>query len=461
MVSISKLINNGLLLVGQSVFEDVATPQQGSVEQYNLIRFLGGSAPYIQSPGFGIDSVIPDQCTLEQVQLLSRHGERFPTLSKGKDFEKVLDKLNKQKSTFKGPLTFLNDYKYFVEDKSQYALETSPENSEGPYAGTTNQLRHGAYFRKRYNSLFNPNDTLVVFTSNSNRVHRSAEFFARGFLGDQWEDDKVKINTIAEAESQGANSLTPGDSCTNYNEDINEDLVDQFPDDYLQDIVDRLKKDNKDIDIKKKDVKQLFEYCAYEINVKGQSPVCDIFTNEDFVYYGYANDLDKYYTTGPGNNLTAPIGSVLLNASLSLLKDESASNKVWLSFTHDTDIDHFLSALGIYTPKEDLPVDHIDFERTYVHAYIVPQAARIYTEKYKCGSDTYVRYVINDSVKPIKGCSTGPGFSCKIDDYEAYVTNRLSTLNYAQQCGIASNVTLELTFYWDYNEVDYNAELKL
>ncbi|KAK6458869.1 histidine phosphatase superfamily [Scheffersomyces xylosifermentans] len=461
MVYISKLINNGLLLAGQSVFQDVATPQQASVEQYNIIRYLGGSAPYLQSPGNGISTDIPDQCTLEQVQLLSRHGERYPTVKKGQDFEKVLEKLNEQKSTFKGPLAFLNDYQYFVTDKSQYALETTPENSEGTYAGTTNLLRHGAYFRSRYSDLFNSNDTLLVFTSNSNRVHQSAESFARGFLGDQWDDDKVKINIIAEDATSGANSLTPGDSCHKYDEDANEDLVKSFNEDYLQNILDRLKKDNKDIGIKTKHVKDMFEYCAYEINVKGFSPFCDIFTNEDFNYYGYDNDLDKYYTTGPGNNLTATIGTVLLNASLTLLKDDSAKNKVWLSFTHDTDIDHFLSALGIFTPKEDLPLGYIDFDRSYIHAYIVPQAARIYTEKLKCGNDSYIRYVINDSVKPIPECSSGPGFSCKFDDFEKYIESRFNGRDFATQCGLPSNVTSELTFYWDYNTTDYNADLKI
>ena len=46
MVSVSKLLNNGLLLTGQSVFQDVATPQQASVQQYNIVNFLGGSALY-------------------------------------------------------------------------------------------------------------------------------------------------------------------------------------------------------------------------------------------------------------------------------------------------------------------------------------------------------------------------------------------------------------------------------
>ncbi|CAI4832985.1 ADS_G0000030.mRNA.1.CDS.1 [Saccharomyces cerevisiae] len=50
----------------------------------------------------------------------------------------------------------------------------------------------------------------------------------------------------------------------------------------------------------------------------------------------------------------------------------------------------------------------------------VPQGARVYTEKFQCSNDTYVRYVTNDAVVPIETCSTGPGFSCEINDCYDY-----------------------------------------
>ena len=130
MVSVSKLINNGLFLTSQSVFQDVATPQQASVQQYNILNFLGGSAPYIQRNGYGISTDIPAGCEIAQIQLYSRHGERFPTASSGKDYEKIYAKFKNYNGTFKGDLSFLNDYTYFVKDQSNYAKETSPKNSD-------------------------------------------------------------------------------------------------------------------------------------------------------------------------------------------------------------------------------------------------------------------------------------------------------------------------------------------
>ena len=84
MVSVSGLLSTGLLLSGRSVFQDIATPEQASTDSNNIFRYLGGSAPYIQRQGYGISTDIPEGCTLEQVQLYSRHVERFPTVNGGK-----------------------------------------------------------------------------------------------------------------------------------------------------------------------------------------------------------------------------------------------------------------------------------------------------------------------------------------------------------------------------------------
>lgn len=103
-----------------------------------------------------------------------------------------------------------------------------------------------------------------------------------------------------------------------------------------------------------------FDWCAYALNVKGSSKVCDLFSNEEFIRQSYYNDIDNYYSNGPGNQMNLDVGSVYLNSSLRLLQDESANNKIWLSFSHDTDLEIFLAALGIIAPQTDLPTDQFN-----------------------------------------------------------------------------------------------------
>lgn len=472
MVAISKLVTNGLYLANtQSVLQDLATPQQGALEQYNIVNFLGGAAPYRQWDGYGISPDLPDLCTLEQVQLISRHGERYPTKNAGAKYEKVIDKFLKHgnKGNFSGSLEFLNTYVYFGDNgnSSQYALETTNNNSVGPFAGLDDAHRHGIKFREKYGTLYNGSAVLPVFTSNSNRVYHTSVAFTQGFLNQsldaQLTSSQAHFNVIKEDESSGANSLTPADSCTKYDKDVNNDKLAKYNDDYLKTILDRFQKESPSVDlshIKKDDINELFGLCAYEINVRGLSPWCSLFNNDEFLYNGYGNDLSHYYSTGPGNPLSAPIGSVLLNASLELLNKES-SNKVWLSFTHDSDIDNFLSALGLLMPTEDLSIDKIDFARTYVHGKLVPQGARIYLERFLKDGESYVRYLVNESVAPLSDCYSGPGFSCPLSDFNSYITDRLSKYNYTQQCDVDSKVPQELSFYWDYGHSNYTAPLKL
>lgn len=459
MVSISKLLNNGLLLATQAIYTDLATPEQAAVEQYNILHFLGGSAPYVQNPGFGISTEIPEQCTLEQVQLYSRHGERYPSKGNGKTFEAIYNKLKAYNGTLKGDLSFVNDYTYFVPDPYWYEKETTPSNSEGYFSGTSNALKHGAAFRAKYNALYSQNATLPVFSSNSGRCYQTSNFFARGFLGDNYTENAVQYVIIDEDPDMGLNSLTPRAACNAYNSSSGAAKVANYSTQYLKDIQARLVKQNPGLNLTTSDIQNLFGYAAFEINVRGYSPFADLFTNDEFIKYSYSQDLANYYNNGPGNNLTKAIGSTFLNSSLALLKNTTAENKVWLSFSHDTDWEIFNVAIGLIEPAHELPTDQIPFPNPYVHSQLVPQGARIYTEKYHCGNDSYVRYILNDAVIPLKNCSSGPGFSCKLSDFETYVENRLHDVNVVEQCQVFNNVSHELTFYWDYPTKNYSVPL--
>lgn len=457
MVAISKLLNNGLLLAGQLIYSDLATPQQASAEQYNIVKFLGGSAPYVQHPGFGISTDVPNQCTLDQVHLLSRHGERYPSKNNGKQLEAIMAKFDAYDKAFVGELTFLNDYTYFVKDKAYYEKETTPANSEGTYAGVSTAYRHGAFFRSKYKSLFNlSSDVLNVMTSNSGRIHMTSRFFARGFMGDEYNDDSVKFYILSEDDDMGANSLTPRFGCKAYNEDMNNDIVSQYDTSYLDTARARILTGNEELNLTKSDVKQLFGWCAYEINVRGQSPFCDLFTNEEFIRYSYLVDLSNYYSHGVGNNLTATIATPYLQATLKQLKDENPSMKIVLGFTHDTDVEIYHAGLGLLEPESDLPTDHIPFPNPYVHSQIVPQGARLITEKYTCGDQSYVRFLVNDAVYPIKTCQSGPGFSCPLDEFESYINSRTAGKDYQSQC--QTEYPSEVSFLWDYKTANYTAE---
>lgn len=84
--------------------------QQGNDSIFKLMGYL---SPYSPAPGFGVDEYpLPQDAEIVQVQMLSRHGARYPTL--GSDVIRLGQHMAAaQKSAdFKGSLSFLKDWKY-------------------------------------------------------------------------------------------------------------------------------------------------------------------------------------------------------------------------------------------------------------------------------------------------------------------------------------------------------------
>lgn len=79
----------------------------------SIFQMMGYLSPYSPSTGFGVDEYpIPKGAEIVQVQVLSRHGARYPT--PGSNVAALGERLANASATFKasGSLEFLNDWKY-------------------------------------------------------------------------------------------------------------------------------------------------------------------------------------------------------------------------------------------------------------------------------------------------------------------------------------------------------------
>lgn len=444
-------ILGSLLLIGGN-YQDVAVPEQAAVEQYNIINFLGGAAPYKQFDGFGISPEVPETCEVETVQLVGRHGERFPSDS-GLEYNATINFLKTQ--PLNGSLEFIKDYEFFVTNADNLEQETTLQNTNSIFAGSLSAMRNGKTFREKYGHLYDANATIPVFSSNADRVFDTSVNFMKGFLGSSYDDSKVKYNVISEDEKSGANSLTPAKSCESF--DKHDFETSPKLNGYLDDFKERMARDgNPNLNISVDDMDNLFDTCAYELNVKGQSKFCDLFTSEELIKREYKDDVELYYIYGPGGDYGTTFGGVFTKATLKLLQDDDNDNKIWLSFTHDHDVANFYAGLGIFNQTTDLDKEHIQFNHSFSKAKIVPQSARIILEKLNCGGKKYVRVIVNDSVVPMK-CNSGPGFSCALHEFVALL-QPIADLDFNQACNTTG--PNEISFFWDYNEVSYQAELE-
>lgn len=431
--------------------------------QEYLFPYLAGMGPYFSFPGnYGIPTTAPEGCQLSQVQVIARHGERYPTTSKAQKLFNTWYKFSNYTREFNGSLSFLNDdYTFFIQDLSNIEQETTFKNSLdvlNPYTGEMDSKKHAREFLDEYSELLENTTSLPIFTTSSRRVHDTAQYFIDA-LGEQY---NVTLETVSEELSAGANTISAGNSCPGWDGSANSNITDSFSSEYLKDISSRLNKENTGLNLTVSDAYILFNWCAFEINIKGYSYMCDIFTQEELINYAYYDDLTSYYQDGPGYDMIYDVGSNLFNASVKLLKQSDELDlKAWISFTHDTDIVNLMTTIGLFDNGKKLDPSYVPFRDLVYHkSWQTPQGARLYTQKYQCSNESYVRYVLNDVVIPLETCSSGPGFSCPVDDFYDYAADRMKGRDFFKACDVSSvsNVT-ELTFYWDYNKKHYNATL--
>lgn len=177
---------------------------QSFTDGYNTLKHVGGNGPYSDRSSYGIDRDPPAGCSVDQVIMIHRHGERYPSAGVGAAIESSLAKIRVAKiSKYEGDLAFLDDWEYFVSEP-YYELETF----SGPYAGLLDAYNRGTQYRARYGHLWDGNTVVPIFTSDFERVIETSRKFGEGFFQYNYSTNAA-INIISESEKQGANSLTP------------------------------------------------------------------------------------------------------------------------------------------------------------------------------------------------------------------------------------------------------------
>lgn len=435
---------------------------QEATDMSNVLRHLGGIGPFVEPVGFGIPTSTPHQCVVDQAHLFMRHGERYPTKGTGKDLKKFVASLKERSELLSnssmpvtGPLSFVDDVEYFVGDDK---LLLDQETFTGPYAGLGDAYAVGNLLRQRYAHLVNASEPIPIFAAGQKRVVDTAKSFAEGFTFNGKMQNYTMV-VLPEVQDSGLNSLTNTDSCVEYDGDY-EGAAANMTLTYKQQEAARLNDLSPGFNITEKDVFSLINYCGFELDVAGSSPFCDAVSMDAIIGFSYEKDLYAYYGLGPGYDLNYASGSVYVNATAALLGQDSEDvGSLFFSFTHDSDVLRYLTALGLYDDDEPLPVDRIEFNKNFKVSDIIPMGARLITERLSCYNetsevdDTYVRLILNDQVLPFGECTSGPGFSCPLEEYLDIVADR--HVEFDAPCSKNTSTPDSLSFYWDWTDGKY------
>ncbi|ODQ56190.1 acid phosphatase [Saitoella complicata NRRL Y-17804] len=423
-----------------------------------IMRHLAGPGPWVPAKGIGIGYDVPPFCEVEQVHMVSRHGERYPT---GNDFHRIEDLFNRVKKAMKegvkaqGDFGFLNTYEtpIFAPD-----LQVEQLTLSGPYAGSADLFRRGALFRARYQHLHNVTSSTKhkVFASDDNRVIDSAKYFIQGFFGLHYEDT-ANLVVIPEDPELGADSLTPAPACPKWSGSAGAEASQAFEKTYEGPIADRLNDMSPGFNFTHQDVVIMQDLCGYDLNILGISPWCQIFTQEEWLLHEYTRDVWAYYHSGYGQsvNRDGALGVPWALATTDLLKQGSDAGSLFFQFTHDTDVLTFLSAFGLFNDSAPLPKDQMPYNRNFRSAEIIPMGGHMVIErlacthanppspKYKKDDPSYfVRILVNDALIPLGPsttgqCSSGPGFSCPLDEFVEIMEKKSEEVGtFSERCGV-------------------------
>jgi acid phosphatase len=131
----------------------------------------------------------------------------------------------------------------------------------------------------------------------------TARYFSAGLFGLDWEKI-ARLHVIPETQERGGDTLTPGDTCLRYRDDLlhghdrGANMLVEFRKTYLGKVADRLKKGNPGIRFEDEEIYSMQEMCGFETIVRGSSRWCEVFTEEEWEKFEYARDIIHFYRSG-------------------------------------------------------------------------------------------------------------------------------------------------------------------
>lgn len=417
------------------------TADQGYQCHFEISPYWGPYAPFFSLGAVSeISADIPDGCNITFVQVLSRHGARYPTLHKSTTYSDLISRIQQSANAFRGDFAFLKDYRYSLGADNLTAF------------GENEMALSGVKFYNRYKPLTRK---IIPFarSSGSDRVVQSGELFLSGFQNAKAVDplskknDTVPTIEVILPEEESFNNTLSHDNCPALEDsDLSGSAQMSFLEGFAPAILDRIEQNLPGVNLSTKDALYLMDLCPFETVAKTPeasklSPFCSLFTQEEWQHYDYYQSLGKYYAYGAGNTLGSAQGIGFVNELIARMSQTPVNDHtnvnhtldsdpesfpldatLYADFSHDNSMTSIYAALGLYNGTKQLPTSKIQSTNEtdgYSAAWTVPFAARAYIEMMQCpsGDEPLVRVLVNDRVVPLHGCKVDDMGRCQRGDF--------------------------------------------
>ncbi|KZF19204.1 phosphoglycerate mutase-like protein [Xylona heveae TC161] len=436
-------------------------PIQGKPEKQNIFRLMGQLSHYQPAvEGFGVEEYpLPAGANITQVNVLHRHGSRYPTSSN--IVAKLGSALGKAHINATGALSFLNSWKYSLGAEILVPV------------GRQEMFDSGVLHYYQYAHLYDTNTKIIARTPTQDRMTKSAEYFLAGFFGQEWTNNAT-IEVIIE-NSGFNNSLAGGKNCKNSNGDVSalgDDATAQWYNIYLANATARFNSMTSGYNWTADDTYAAQTLCPYETVALGFSKWCDLFTYEEWQGFEYSLDLNFNGDDGFASPTGRAVGIAYVEEFLARLQHHVLSTPegtanitldnntatfpinqtLNFDFSHDTNIFSILTAFGFTQFQEDLPATHM-VNRNTIISHITPFGARLDVEVIKTpqpvpanrSSDyvagpptTYLHFILNQRTLPLGAsfpeCGDRVDGWCDIDTFLAVQEKSAALANADYAC---------------------------
>ncbi|KAH9849480.1 acid phosphatase [Lenzites betulinus] len=368
----------------------------------------------------------PAGCNITQVNILQRHGARYPNAEDGEVYATGVEHLSSAEKFRDKRLKFLKEYEYQLGADDLVPF------------GAAQTFEAGQLAFKRYAHLVNTTQIPFVRAAGAPRVISTATNWTVGFAAASHQRYQPYLNVIISEEYNN----TLNNDCPNAGNGTRETGI--WVSHFAPPIAKRLLKGAPGAALTNTDVFGLLAMCPFEsVALETMSPFCSMFSQDDFRAFEYYGDLEKYYRTGYGEKLGPIQGVGYVNELLARLigrpvEDRTTHNAslefpldrvLYADFTHENLMVAVYAAMGLFntsTPLDPrrLPAPDYPNGRTWVASRMVPFSARMVTERLSCvresggrvGEGAYVRVLVNDEVQPLEFCGGKEGL-CELERF--------------------------------------------
>lgn len=396
---------------------------------------------------------LPDTCKVDQVHIVSRHTTRYPSTG---SYNGVVRIATKVKAALAGNATALSPEFEFLRtwDLSKMIPNPTAQVENITALGLTEAFEHGAQVREKYAHLYHKD--MTVWAGSVERVQLTAKSFMNGLFGSAAAENHYAhlVTSNSSDKTIAGNTLTPIDTCTTFPKSLSGPYQTTFVATWVPQTIVRLDARWPGFGFSQDDVLGMMDLCMYEMNLSGKDErhFCMVFTDDEWINYGYNKDIGYFHDVGYGNPLARTAGFPYVKAVGKLLaqpKTVSCQN-IYVAFSHDTQLAVFMTAYGL-NQDAAMAGDAVDLNRRFRSSRSVPMGARLVTERLNCGAQgTFVRTLVNGAVVPFEDCKDGPGLSCALERHLVRLKSiEAEAGDFMTKCGVApaDGLSSELTLF--------------